>query len=335
MRTAPPAAMRPSRKPLRSASHNASTKTAPRQPHPGGLLGIEPLSLQEIMEILRQAARMQQSRPQQLLKDKRIALLFYEPSTRTRVSFEFAAKAMGAATTLVSAAASSIEKGESLIDTGYTLTALGADAIVMRHPSSGAPHLLARHVPIPVINAGDGMHEHPSQALLDAFTILQHKKKLDGLRIAMVGDIFHSRVVRSDVHLLTKAGAEVVLCGPQELVPELATSLAASVSITRELKHALEGADVIIALRIQKERLAGLQISLDEYIERYQIRPERLAWAKKGALLMHPGPIIRGLELTADVADAQQSVILDQVHNGVLVRMAILARALGAAKIAR
>jgi len=296
--------------------------------HPKCLLGIERLSLEEIMAILRQAAKFKASPPSPLLKGKRIVLLFYESSTRTRVSFEFAAKALGATTTLVSAAASSIEKGESLIDTGCTLTALGANAIVIRHPSSGAPHLLARHVPVPVINAGDGMHEHPSQALLDAFTILEHKKKLHGLRIAMVGDIFHSRVVRSDVHLLTKAGAEVVLCGPQELVPELATSLAPHVSITRELKAALEGADVIIALRIQKERLAGLQISLDEYIERYQIRPERLAWAKKGVLLMHPGPIIRGLELTSDVADAEQSVILDQVHNGVPVRMSILARAL-------
>lgn len=303
-----------------------------RKPAPGSLLGIEGLDLSEINSILNAAAGMKSVAPAPVLEGRRVALLFYESSTRTRVSFEFAAKTLGAKTSLIQAASSSIEKGESLIDTGYTLQALGAEAIVIRHPSSGAPHLLARHVDIPVINAGDGMHEHPSQALLDAFTILQRKKTLQGLRVTMVGDIFHSRVVRSDVQLLSKAGAQIVLCGPQELVPDLVTTLAAGVSITRDLRPALEGADVVIALRIQKERLAGLQISLDDYVERYQIRPERLAWANKDAILMHPGPIIRGLELTGELADSKQSVILDQVQNGISVRMAVLSRALGTKK---
>jgi aspartate carbamoyltransferase catalytic subunit len=296
---------------------------------PGSLLGIEPLSIQEINHLLDAAYRMQKRSPKPLFKDKRVALLFYESSTRTRVSFEYAAKILGATTTLVSATASSIEKGESLIDTGYTLTALGAQAIIIRHPSSGAPHLLSRYVNVPVINAGDGLHEHPSQALLDAYTILRHKKTLKRLRVALIGDIFHSRVARSDVHLLSKAGAKVTLCGPDTLVPEVAQTLAPGVSVTRDLKEAVTGADVVIALRIQKERLAGLQLSLDDYIARYQLTPERVGWAKSDAIVMHPGPIIRGLELTADVADAERTVIVEQVQNGVAVRMAILARALG------
>jgi aspartate carbamoyltransferase catalytic subunit len=207
--------------------------------------------------------------------------------------------------------------------------ALGAQAIVIRHPSSGAPYLLSRHVNVPVINAGDGMHEHPSQALLDAYTILGHKKKLKGLKVALIGDIFHSRVARSDVLLFSKAGAKVTLCGPAELVPDVATTLAPNVTVTRDLREALEDADVIIALRIQKERLEGLQLKLDDYIARYQISADRVRWAKKDVIVMHPGPIIRGLELTADVADAERTVILEQVQNGVAVRMAILARALG------
>lgn len=298
------------------------------QPARGSLLGLETLSTKEIISILKDARKMQRARPKPALRGKRVILLFYESSTRTRVSFEFAAKSLGATTALISASASSIEKGESLIDTGYTVTSLGAEAIVIRHPSSGAPELLARHVPVPVINAGDGMHEHPSQGLLDAYTILEHKGTLKGLRVAMIGDIFHSRVVRSDVHLLTKFGSKVVLCGPPELVPDVAATLAPGVTVTRSLEEALTGTDVIIALRIQKERLAGLQLSLGDYIERYQLRPERLRAAKKDAIVMHPGPIIRGLEVTSEVADGPQSVIREQVRNGVAVRRAILARAL-------
>lgn len=299
------------------------------KPAAGSLLGIESLDLTTINSLLAAAKRMQRKHPRPLLKEKRVALLFYEASTRTRVSFEYAAKILGAATTLVSATASSIEKGESLIDTGYTLTALGAQAIVIRHPSSGAPYLLSRCVDVPVINAGDGLHEHPSQGLLDAYTILQHKKTLKGLRVALIGDIFHSRVARSDIHLLSKAGSQVVLCGPPELVPDVAKTLAPNVGITRDLREAITDADVIIALRIQKERLAGLQLSLDEYISRFQLTGERVRWARRDAIVMHPGPIIRGLELTADVADAERTVVLEQVKNGVAVRMAILARALG------
>lgn len=300
------------------------------RPAAGSLLGIETLDLKDINRILDSAKRMQR-RTRPMLREKRVALLFYEASTRTRVSFEYAAKMLGATTTVINATASSIEKGESLIDTGYTIMALGAQAIVIRHPSSGAPQLLSRYVDVPVINAGDGMHEHPSQALLDAYTILDHKKKLKGLKIALIGDIFHSRVARSDVLLLTKAGAHVTLCGPSELVPEVARTLAQNVSVTRDLRDALEDADVIIALRIQKERLEGLQLKLDDYIARYQISADRVRWAKKEVIVMHPGPIIRGLELTADVADAERTVILEQVKNGVAVRMAILARALGVA----
>ena len=298
------------------------------QPARGSLLGLEDLSTKEISSILKDARRMQRGKIKPVLRGKRVILLFYESSTRTRVSFEFAAKSLGATTALISASASSIEKGESLIDTGYTVTSLGAEAIVIRHPSSGAPELLARHVPVPVINAGDGMHEHPSQGLLDAYTILEHKGTLKGLRVAMIGDIFHSRVVRSDVHLLTKFGSKVVLCGPPELVPDVAATLAPGVTLTRSLEEALTGTDVIVALRIQKERLAGLQLSLGDYIERYQLRPERLKMAKKDAIVMHPGPIIRGLEVTSEVADGPQAVIREQVRNGVAVRRAILARAL-------
>ena len=300
----------------------------PARPAAGSLLGIEALDLKDINRILDSARRMQR-RTRPMLRERRIALLFYEASTRTRVSFEYAAKMLGATTTVINATASSIEKGESLIDTGYTIMALGAQAIVIRHPSSGAPHLLSRYVDVPVINAGDGMHEHPSQALLDAYTILGHKKTLKGLRVALIGDIFHSRVARSDVLLLTKAGAHVTLCGPPELVPDVARTLADNATVTRDLREALEDADVIIALRIQKERLEGLQLKLDDYIARYQISAERVRWARKDVIVMHPGPIIRGLELTADVADAERTVILEQVKNGVAVRMAILARALG------
>jgi aspartate carbamoyltransferase catalytic subunit len=292
------------------------------------LLGIEQLETDDIVAILRLARRFQRARPRPLFKEKRVALLFYEASTRTRISFEFAAKVLGATTTIVLPTASSVEKGESLIDTALTIRALGAQVIIIRHPSSGAPHVLARHVDVPVINAGDGMHEHPSQALLDAFTILQHKKTLRGLRVAIVGDIYHSRVARSEVHLLCRFGSKVMLCGPPELAPDSAASLAPGVQVTRNLGEALRGADVVMVLRIQKERLAGKQIGLEQYIAQFQVTPERLKLAKRDAVLMHPGPIIRGMELTGELADSPQSVVLEQVANGIPVRMAILARAL-------
>ena len=216
-----------------------------------------------------------------------------------------------------------------MLDTGYTLRAVGADCIVMRHPSAGAPHLMAQHLDIPVINAGDGMHEHPSQALLDAYTILRSKKNFRGLQVAIVGDIFHSRVARSACHLLSKFGVKVILCGPPELVPDIAATIAPGVRTARHMEDALRGSDVVMLLRVQKERLAGLKIDLPEYIARYQMTPARLKMAKKDAIVMHPGPIIRGLELTSEVADGAQSRILEEVHNGVPTRMAILARAAG------
>src|SRR5579863_9485486 len=254
------------------------------KPARGSLLGIEHLDAKEILDLLKLARRMNPLKVRPLLRGKRIVLLFYEASTRTRSSFEFAAKSLGAMTTLVQSSGSSIEKGESLLDTGYTLRAVGADAILIRHPCAGAPHLMAAHLDIPVINAGDGMHEHPSQALLDAFTILKHKKSFKGLRV------------------------------------------------TRHIEEALRGADVIMLLRLQKERLAGQKFRLQDYITRYQMTAARLKLARRDAIVMHPGPIIRGLELTAEVADGPQSTIIDEVHNGVPTRMAILARALGKAK---
>jgi aspartate carbamoyltransferase catalytic subunit len=295
----------------------------------GSLLGIEPLEPGEILKILQLARRMNPKRPRPLLKGKRVVLLFYEPSTRTRSSFEIAAKSMGAMTTLVQSSGSSIEKGESLLDTGYTLRAVGADIIVIRHPLAGAPQLMAQHLDIPVVNAGDGMHEHPSQALLDAYTILKYKKTLKGLHVSIVGDIYHSRVARSACHLLTKFGAKVTLCGPPEFVPEVAATLAPGLSVTRHIEEALRGADVITLLRVQKERLAGMKVRVEDYIARYQMTMHRLKMAKRDAIVMHPGPIIRGLELTGKVADCSQSVIVEEVRNGVPTRMAILARSIG------
>jgi aspartate carbamoyltransferase catalytic subunit len=298
----------------------------------GSLLGIEHMEVAEIVGLLRLTRRMNPLRPRPLLRGKRVLLLFYEASTRTRSSFEIAAKSMGAMTTLVLSSGSSIEKGESLLDTAYTLRAVGADLIVVRHPHAGAPLLMAKHLDIPVINAGDGMHEHPSQALLDAYTILRHKKSLKGLQVAIVGDIYHSRVARSAIHLLSKFGARVTLCGPPEFLPEVATTLAPGLHITRTAEDAIRGADVIMVLRVQKERLAGMKIKLQDYVARYQMTMTRLKLAKRDALVMHPGPIIRGLELTWEVADCPHSVIVEEVHNGVPVRMALLARAMGRAR---
>jgi aspartate carbamoyltransferase catalytic subunit len=301
-------------------------------PARGSLLGIEHLDAKEILGLLKLARRMNPQKARPLLRGKRVVLLFYEPSTRTRSSFEFAAKSLGAMTTLVQSSGSSIEKGESILDTGYTLQGIGADCIVMRHPAAGAPYLMAQHLDIPVINAGDGMHEHPSQALLDAFTILKHKKSFKGLQVAIIGDIVHSRVARSACHLLSRFGVKITLCGPPEFVPDVAATLAAGARVTRYLEDALRGADIVLLLRVQKERLAGEKVSIQDYITRYQVNPTRLKLARRDAIVMHPGPIMRGLELTSEVADGPQSVIRDEVRNGVPVRMAILARALGKAK---
>jgi aspartate carbamoyltransferase catalytic subunit len=295
----------------------------------GSLLSIEHLDASEILKILKFARRMNPDKPKPLLKGKRVVLLFYEASTRTRTSFEIAAKVLGAHTVLIQSMGSSIEKGESLLDTGYTLRALGADVIVIRHPNAGAPQIMSQHVDVPIINAGDGLHEHPSQALLDADTILRNKKSFKGLQVAIVGDIFHSRVARSACHLLSKFGVKVILCGPPELVPDIAATLAPGVRVTRHIEDALRGTDVLMLLRVQTERLAGLKIDVAEYTARYQMTSTRLKMAKKDCIVMHPGPIIRGLELTSEVADGAQARILEEVRNGVPTRMAILARAAG------
>lgn len=291
---------------------------------PRSLLGIEPLDSRQILDLLALAQRMNPARPLDILRGRRIALLFYENSTRTRTSFEIAAKSLGASTVVIHATTASIEKGESLKDTGQTLQSI-VDAIVMRHPSSGAHMLLQRQIDIPIVNAGDGMHAHPSQALLDAFTILERKQSLQGLKIVTIGDIFHSRVARSDAHLFTKLGARVVFCGPDVLLPDTATQLAPGIEIVRSMDEAIHDADVVMMLRVQQERLHGMQINVDEYIRRYQLTPTRLQLAKPDAIVMHPGPMIRGMELTDEVADCPQSVVLRQVLNGVKVRMAVLA----------
>src|SRR6202045_564318 len=249
-------------------------------PARGSLLGIEHLEAAEILRLLKFARRRTPEKPRPLLKGRRVLLLFYEASTRTRSSFEIAAKSMGAHTVLIQSAGSSIEKGESLLDTGYTVRAVGADVIVIRHPNAGAPQVMAQHLDVPVINAGDGLHEHPSQALLDAYTILRNKKNFKGLQVAIVGDIFHSRVARSACHLLSKFGAKITLCGPPEFLPEVATSLAPGSHISRTVEESVRGADAIMVLRVQKERLAGTKLRLQDYVARYQMTIPRLKMAK-------------------------------------------------------
>ena len=300
------------------------------------------LGLAALSRLLSRATALESMDPllrDRLLAKRRVALLFYESSTRTRTSFELAAKGLGADTTLVSSLSSSIEKGESLKDTGLTLRALGAEAIILRHASSGAAWLLESETRLPVLNAGDGMHEHPTQALLDLRTILAHLRPgieaidaetLAGVTVSIVGDILHSRVARSNMLLLPRLGARVLLCGPKELLPELAAG--PGVIIERDFEQALRQSQAVMMLRIQAERLAGTQLDLDEYKASYQLTGQRLAAHAPHAVVLHPGPIIRGLELTAGVADGPQSAILEQVKNGVAIRMAVVERALTAAE---
>ena len=300
------------------------------------------LGLAALSRLLSRATALESMDPllrDRLLAKRRVALLFYESSTRTRTSFELAAKGLGADTTLVSSLSSSIEKGESLKDTGLTLRALGAEAIILRHASSGAAWLLESETRLPVLNAGDGMHEHPTQALLDLRTILAHLRPgieaidaetLAGVTVSIVGDILHSRVARSNMLLLPRLGARVLLCGPKELLPELAAG--PGVTIERDFESALRQSQAVMMLRIQAERLAGKQLDLDEYKANYQLTGQRLAAHAPQAVVLHPGPIIRGLELTAGVADGPQSAILEQVKNGVAIRMAVVERALTAAE---
>jgi aspartate carbamoyltransferase catalytic subunit len=307
--------------------------------HSGSLLSARDLTIDGLRLILEHADVLEKEDPlkrDRRLFKRRVSLLFYESSTRTRTSFELAAKALGADTSLVSAQSSSIEKGESLKDTGITLRSLGAECIILRSPYSGAPYLLAETTGLPVLNAGDGMHEHPSQALLDLRTILRHlkagsrvtEKTLSGVTITICGDIFHSRVARSNALLLPKLGARVILCGPAPLLPEVATQMAPGIEIERDFDRALAQADIVMMLRIQAERLAGLALDLEEYKTRYQANAERIAAHAPKALIMHPGPMIRGLEITSEVADGRQSAIAEQVRNGVAIRMALIMRAL-------
>lgn len=301
---------------------------------PAGLLGIETLERAEIEAILDRAKDFQtiQNQPAKrldTLRGKLVTLMFFEASTRTRTSFEIAAKRMGADSISISASGSSLSKGESLLDTLNTLAAMRPSAIVMRHAASGAPHFLARHLPTPIINAGDGTHEHPTQALLDARTILDQRPSLEGLRVAIIGDIAHSRVARSNIFLLAKFGVDIVLCGPAPLVPPDLARMAPGVSITNDISEAIRDADVIMMLRVQLERQHEAAFPAAEYFSFYGLRLEHLDLARPDALVMHPGPINRGREIASEVADSQRSVILNQVENGVAVRMAVLERIVG------
>jgi aspartate carbamoyltransferase catalytic subunit len=301
---------------------------------PGGLLGIESLDRVEIEGILDRAKRFQprqtDSKKSDQLRGRMIVNLFFEASTRTRTSFEIAAKRLGADAISITASASSVSKGESLVDTLNTLGAMHPDAIVMRHAASGAPHFLARYlVETPIINAGDGTHEHPTQALLDARTILDRRPTLEGLRVAIIGDIAHSRVARSNMSLLSKFGAQIVLCGPASLLPPELAQLAPGISLTHKMEEAIRDADVIMMLRVQLERQHEAAFSANEYFQFYGLRLEHMSLAKPDAIVMHPGPINRGREISSEVADSQRSVILNQVENGIAVRMAVLERILG------
>jgi aspartate carbamoyltransferase catalytic subunit len=294
-----------------------------------GLLGIQGLERGEIESILDRAKYFQPIQNQPFkrldtLRGRMVVNLFFEASTRTRVSFEIAAKRLGADSVSISASASSVSKGESLVDTLNTLGAMHPDAIVMRHSASGAPHFLSRYLPTPIVNAGDGTHEHPTQALLDARTILDQREQLDGLRVAIIGDIAHSRVARSNIHLLSKFGVDLVLCGPATLVPRELAHIAPGVTLTYDIREAIRDADVIMMLRVQLERQHETPYPAGEYFRFYGLRLDHLDLAKPNVLVMHPGPINRGREISSEVADSQRSVILNQVENGIAVRMAVL-----------
>ena len=292
------------------------------------LLGIEPLSPEEITLILETAESFVEVSQREIkkvptLRGKTVVNFFVEASTRTRSSFELAEKRLSADSLNFSAASSSFVKGETLLDTARNLEAMAPDFIVIRHSEAGAPHFLARHCMSSIINAGDGAHEHPTQALLDAYTIRKHKGKLDGLRVAIVGDIRHSRVALSNILLLTRMGSQVTVCGPPTLMPRELSRL--ECRTTHRIGEALEGADVVMMLRIQRERMScGFFPTLREYAQLYALTMSRLEQAAPDAIVMHPGPLNRGVEISGEVADGERSVILEQVTNGVAVRMAVL-----------
>ncbi len=292
------------------------------------LLGLYPLEAEEICEILDTADEMREflnrgRKCSELLKGKSLITLFYENSTRTRTSFELASKYLGANEVNISVATSSVQKGETLIDTGKTIDAMKIDFIAIRHPMAGAPALLAKNVKASVLNGGDGMNEHPTQALLDMLALRRKFGKIKGLKIAILGDIKHSRVAKSNLFGLTKLGAEVVMYSPQTLMPKEIEKLGAKIAKSRE--EAIEGADGIMGLRIQLERQHGaLFPSLSEYSKYYGVKEELLKYAKRGAVILHPGPVNRGVELTPSLIDGKDSVIEEQVTCGVAVRMAVL-----------
>lgn len=292
------------------------------------LVGLRNVPAEEIELILNTAVPMKEIIKRRIkkvptLRGRTVVTAFYEASTRTRVSFELAAKYLSADTVSIAAATSSVSKGESLKDTARTIAAMGADVVVLRHPMAGAAELLARSLNVPVINAGDGAHEHPTQALLDLFTVREKKGRLEGLKVAIIGDILHSRVARSDIWAFTRMGAEVRLAGPATLIPPGIEKMGARVC--NSLEEALEGADVVNILRIQLERQQkGLFPGLREYTRMYGINLDRLKLAAPDVLVMHPGPVNRGVEIAQEVADGLHSVINEQVTNGVAVRMALL-----------
>jgi aspartate carbamoyltransferase catalytic subunit len=296
------------------------------------LLGIAELTAAEITHVLDTAEGLREISGREIkkvpaLRGRTLINLFFEPSTRTRTSFEIAAKRLSADTINISSSSSSVTKGETLLDTARNLEAMSPDFIVIRHPSAGAPHALARVCRAAVVNAGDGAHEHPTQALLDALTIRQHKGRIEGLEVAVLGDLLHSRVARSNAHLLTKLGARVRLAGPGTLAPPEFASLVegGSLRVASRVEEAIEGADVVMVLRIQRERQSSAFFpSLREYAVHYGLTLKRLAAAKPDAIVMHPGPMNRGIEIASDVADGTRSLILDQVSNGLAVRMAVL-----------
>lgn len=298
------------------------------------LLGMEGMSRDTIHHILDTAQSFREVSRRAIkkvpsLRGRTILNVFYEASTRTRVSFELAAKRLSADGVNISSSGSSVQKGESLLDTAQTLDAMQADAVVIRHGASGAPHYIAKRIKARVINAGDGLHEHPTQALLDMLTMRQHCGQLENLEVAIVGDIAHSRVARSNLIGLRAVGAHVRVAGPATLLPKGLAELYGC-TVCDSVDQALEGAQVVMGLRLQKERMSsGLLPSLQEYAVEYGISARRLTRTRRDAILMHPGPVNRGVELAADVVDSSRSVILDQVENGVAVRMALLFLILG------
>ncbi|HUJ29750.1 MAG TPA: aspartate carbamoyltransferase catalytic subunit [Candidatus Acidoferrum sp.] len=300
------------------------------------LLGIEPLSREQITFVLDQAKPFQEFQRHPLkklatLRGKTVAIAFFEASTRTRISFTTAAARLGADTMNLQAESSSLKKGESLIDTVRTLEAMRPDGIVMRHVASGAAEFVAERLEIPVLNAGDGTHEHPTQGLLDALTIRDRKGTLEGWNVTILGDILHSRVARSDIHLLTKFGSRITLCGPAMWVPPELETLAPNIRRVLRIEDALRDADVVIVLRVQTERIHEPAIAPEEYVLLYQLTQERLRLARPGAMVLHPGPMIRGLEIDPAVADGPQSCVLEQVTNGLAIRMALLYHLIGGA----